>query len=255
MLAGIGVPMDRLERLSRSSGVALAPPDTAGTDNSADNRFGVPATDSHQKVRVFMREILLLGSVSHTAMIDILQQSTARAWIEVGTLGDDALVNVIAHALQSDFYAFFTTQTANACQLACAITHALSQNRVLASQARGDIELALHEALANAMVHGNLQVGGMKGLSLASIDRFAHDLHNRFSDPAFALRRLEVRVRQEEPGLVVDVVDQGLGFSQPTQKKPTVPAASGRGLELISAVVQSYELLEGGRCIRMRFAP
>jgi len=173
------------------------------------------------------------------------------AWIETGGILSDAdLANAVERSRRADLYAFVTTATANQLHLAGRILQAITARRTLAGAQRDDMELALHEAISNAVVHGNLQVEGMKGLSVAALERFSHDLAERMADPAYANRRVEVAVWLEADAVTVEVADEGSGFARPEHIDY---GASGRGLDLIAAIAEEIQLLDGGRRIRMRF--
>lgn len=182
------------------------------------------------------------------------------AWIEPDSAdaGDAAPVHTLAAALNaqveragaSDLYINLTTATANELHLAGRVLTALAARHPLADERRDDLELALHEAISNALVHGNLQIDGMKELSAGELERFSRDLVERLADPALAHRRVEVAVLLEAGAIVVEVADEGDGFVRCPQ---VVNGASGRGLDLIATIAESVELRDGGRRIRMRF--
>lgn len=187
------------------------------------------------------------------------------AWIEIGTVGvgateteatgpwvlsDTALASAVERARRADLYAFVTTAAANQLHLAGRILQAIAARRTLVGAQRDDMELALHEAISNAVVHGNLQVEGMKGLSVAALERFSHDLAERMADPAYANRRVEVAAWLEDDAVTVEVADEGSGFARPEHIDY---GASGRGLDLIAAIAEEIQLLDSGRRIRMRF--
>ncbi|HEY0837432.1 MAG TPA: ATP-binding protein [Azospirillum sp.] len=232
VLHGLGIPQDRLRRLAGALGMAC----WTGGDGAGAARV-----------------VLLFGDGDAAEQPAHWLRPFA-AWIETDTRSDDALGRSIARAAGTDLYASITTGTANRLHLAARVVAALSSRRTLSETQRDDIELALHEAISNAVVHGNLQVDGMKGLSVAALDRFSHDLAARIADPTFAGRLIEVTVRLEPQAAVVEVTDEGDGFA-PTAPAGAVGAApSGRGLDLISAIAERVELLDEGRRIRMRFA-
>ncbi|MCW2245477.1 anti-sigma regulatory factor (Ser/Thr protein kinase) [Azospirillum fermentarium] len=164
-----------------------------------------------------------------------------------------AVTAAVNRAGQAHLFASLSTATANAVHLAGRVMAAVSARcPTLTDTQRDDVELALHEAISNAVVHGNLQVAGMKGLNVDALDRFSHDLAERMADPAFAGRRVEVSCWLAPDTLTVDVTDEGSGFD-PAPRNDAGPDASGRGLDLITLLAQSVELLDHGRRIRMRF--
>jgi anti-sigma regulatory factor (Ser/Thr protein kinase) len=175
------------------------------------------------------------------------------AWIEP-TAGEDAqpsLATLAKRAGAADLYINLTTETANDLHLAGRIMTALTARHPLPQERRDDLELALHEAISNALVHGNLEVPGMKELSASELDRFSRDLVQQMANPVLSRRRLEIAVTLEPGAMAVEVADDGNGF-QPTPMSGH--GASGRGLDLIATVADSLELHDGGRRIRMRFA-
>jgi serine/threonine-protein kinase RsbW len=95
---------------------------------------------------------------------------------------------------------------------------------------RDALDLALREALVNAVVHGNQ------------------------NDPA---RQVHVECFQMADGSILLVVrDQGSGFDPDGVMDPTVPEnltrATGRGIFLIRKFMDEVEFVKGGREIRMK---
>ncbi|MDQ2105886.1 ATP-binding protein [Azospirillum isscasi] len=230
-LHGLGVPPDRLERLSAALGLPFWRP-----GSPAGEGFG-PSV------------LLLVGDVDAVEAPDFWRRPFG-AWIEVAGLSDAQVVEAARRAVRADLFACVTTVAANRLHLAGRILNGLAALHPMPETQRDDMELALHEAISNAVVHGNLQVEGMKGLSVEALERFSHDLAARMADPAFAGRRIEVAAWLESAAAVVEVADEGTGFDRPERIDY---GASGRGLDLIAAIVEELQLLDGGRRIRMRF--
>lgn len=229
-LHGLGVPPERVQRLADALGLPAAlPADTPG------------------RVAVLMDGAKAVTDSRHWG-----QPFTA--WIEASPLDDEAVLAQVGRAAQADVYACLTTATANQLHLAGRIMDAIAARCPLDPEHRDDIELVLHEAISNAVVHGNLQVEGMKGLSVEALDRFSSAMANRMADPSFAGRRIEVSCWFPAAGeLLVEVADEGSGFV-PQDREGAGPDASGRGLDLIAAIARQVELLDHGRRIRIRFA-
>ncbi|HXM09235.1 MAG TPA: ATP-binding protein [Terriglobales bacterium] len=93
-----------------------------------------------------------------------------------------------------------------------------------------DIEMAIHEALANAVIHGNGE------------------------DPC---KRIHVTCRCYMDGEVsITIRDQGRGFDSNTLPDPTLPEnrlfTSGRGIYLMKTLMDEISFEEGGSVVRMR---
>ena len=226
----LGIPSDRLRQLAVASGLSLW--DTAGDRSITGTRV-----------------ILLLGHAWED-QVPAFFAPPYSAWIEVAALADRAILDLVGRAVGADCYASFTTISANRLDLAAEILMAVSARRRLADSCRDNIALALHEALCNALLHGNLQMDGIGDLSVGALERFSSNLTRRLSDPDFANRRIDIACGLDPDAITIDVADQGCGFEF---KPKTEPKASGRGFELIEASCQSFRLLDGGRRISMRF--
>lgn len=119
------------------------------------------------------------------------------------------------------------------------------------------IELAVAEALANAVIHGNLEIRSDMRATLDGFQQFSALLSERLGDPALAARRVDVAMFVDpKEGLVVAVSDQGPGFD--IQRELTKPvdagAKSGRGLALIRKMARAVAGADNGRTLVMTFA-
>jgi CheY-like chemotaxis protein/anti-sigma regulatory factor (Ser/Thr protein kinase) len=115
------------------------------------------------------------------------------------------------------------------------------------------VGVALHEALTNAILHGNLEVNSeMRETDEKQYYRLAAD---RRGQPPYRERRVfvQVVVNRQEASFVVR--DEGPGFDPATLPDPTDPAnlgrVSGRGLLLIQTFMDRVEHNERGNQITM----
>src|SRR5258706_4097193 len=97
------------------------------------------------------------------------------------------------------------------------------------SEGVSDVEIALREALANAIIHGNHQ------------------------NPQ---KHVHVRFRCKPDEVSIEVKDQGRGFDINTITDPTAPentgSIHGRGIYLMKAFMDEVRFEEGGVVVRMR---
>ena len=98
-----------------------------------------------------------------------------------------------------------------------------------ADESENDVEIALREALANAIIHGN------------------HE------DPA---KRVHVRCHCEHSEISIAVKDEGRGFDANKIADPTAPentgSVHGRGIYLMKALMDEVRFEEGGVVVHMR---
>ena len=97
------------------------------------------------------------------------------------------------------------------------------------SQGESEVEIALREALANAIIHGNHENSG---------------------------KHVHVRCRCEPTEISIAVQDEGSGFDVDRISDPTAPentrSAHGRGIYLMKALMDEVRFQEGGVVVHMR---
>ncbi len=114
------------------------------------------------------------------------------------------------------------------------------------------VGLCLHEALTNAVIHGNLQVDSV--LKERSWENFEALIRTRENDPEFKMRRVHVSYRVHSDAVEFEIRDEGNGFDLGNLPNPNDPLAllsSGRGLILIRSFMDRVEWNESGNQIRM----
>ena len=118
------------------------------------------------------------------------------------------------------------------------------------------ISMAFHEALVNALEHGNLELEShLKGDLFAAEDAYVTLRAERMADPAYAGRLIEVRLAMDTERFELEISDEGPGFDA-SQMSP-LPGDSdlaphcGRGLPLILLVMDEVHFNAKGNQIRM----
>jgi DNA-binding response OmpR family regulator len=117
------------------------------------------------------------------------------------------------------------------------------------------IAMAYHEALVNALEHGNLGMdSSLKGDFITGHDAYATLLQNRLKDPAYGARRIDVRVETTPECYNVTITDDGPGFDLRKVAKMSGDSISkqcGRGLAMIRMVMDEVMHNEKGNQISL----
>jgi DNA-binding response OmpR family regulator len=115
------------------------------------------------------------------------------------------------------------------------------------------IAMAYHEALVNALEHGNLDMdSSLKGDFITGQDTYAALLHSRLEDPVFGARRVDVLVSTTPERYEVTIIDDGPGFDirKITQiSNDNLTKQCGRGLAMIRMVMDEVIHNEKGNQI------
>ncbi|MEK6262254.1 MAG: response regulator [Planctomycetota bacterium] len=116
------------------------------------------------------------------------------------------------------------------------------------------IGMAVHEAVQNAIYHGNLELGAAAG---PAATRLAHDelADRRRGEAPYRDRKVSVIARVSRDKAVYIVRDEGSGFDRSLLPDPTDPAnferAGGRGLLLIRTFMDEVHHNDAGNEITM----
>lgn len=117
------------------------------------------------------------------------------------------------------------------------------------------IAMAFHEALVNALEHGNLEMdSSLKGDLFAAQDAYSILRQERLSDPGFASRTIEVYMNASPDCYEVVIKDEGKGFNTKKISRisdETLAKQCGRGLALIHMVMDEVTHNAKGNEIRM----
>lgn len=113
------------------------------------------------------------------------------------------------------------------------------------------ITMALHEALSNAIVHGNLELSsGLKELGDSS---FAEELAHRAADERLAARTVDVHFDFNGERCRWTISDQGNGFDHQRllagvhSDDPEMMLSSGRGILIMRSFMDGVAYEDGGR--------
>jgi CheY-like chemotaxis protein len=115
------------------------------------------------------------------------------------------------------------------------------------------VSMALHEAITNAMHHGNLEVSS--GVRDGCESAYCHLIRERKSQTPYADRRVRISAQFLAEQVVFEVTDQGPGFNPASVADPTtaenLEKLCGRGLLLIRSFMDQVHHNEAGNQITM----
>jgi len=154
-----------------------------------------------------------------------------------------------------------STATAYRVEPAAAIAASLADCGLCSEALIWRIEVALSEALANALLHGNLEANKFLRSSSEAYADYADHLDNRLHDDSFASRSVCIFARINAGWLTLEVVDEGHGFEKTRRGHPATAdiddpfgLPSGRGLLVTSAMADRIRHRNGGRRLDLGFA-
>lgn len=196
---------------------------------------------------------LLNSNCDRDAVADALKGGASHV-VELTDEGSAAGSWLGAPALGRSFYLSLTTGTAMNVQPAALICDALADSGVLSSERRSQVELCLHEAVANGVMHGNLGVSSTAKDQPGGYRLFSQLLNERLREPARRRRRIDVFTRWNDDELTISVADEGDGFDVSNLRlQPDSQARSGRGFLFMRALSDGLSIGDGGRCTTLRF--
>lgn len=154
-----------------------------------------------------------------------------------------------------------STSTAYRVEPAAAIAAALTETGFFNESLIWRIEVALAEAMANALLHGNLEANKDLRASGDAYADYVDHLDHRLHDDSFASRSVCLFARMSAGWLTLEVLDEGHGFektrrvaAEPHDDEDAFGLPSGRGLLVTSAMADRIRHRNGGRRLDLGFA-
>lgn len=215
--------------------------------------WATEAAESGELVRAPDIILTLRGSARELAVALTLGAS---AYIEL--CDDDGIVPGLPARLSDGTMLHLSLSTATSFSLdpAPVICAALAKRGWLGPNRRADAEMCLHEAISNAVIHGNLGIRNGPSGAPGAFDAFFREVHGRLADRAHAVRRVLVEARTAADGLRISITDEGDGHPALTIGVPgDAEAKSGRGIGIMRELADEVTFASGGRRTILYFRP
>ena len=211
------------------------------------------------KTRKKMPEHLdvLVGDITEEKLNALFLKPIANI-IDVNALPDsiqDFIEHEAKNQLEHTLGFLLTCPVIFSCDVARIFTEALSTRLQFSSARYGKIHLALHEALVNGLIHGNLQLGSELRQSARDFVEYSRLLNERLNDPAYAQKSVSIWATWNDKKLEIKIRDEGAGYAvAPVMPRKTeLKAKTGRGLRLIAGTADSCTIEDYGREITLSF--
>lgn len=131
---------------------------------------------------------------------------------------------------------------------------ALEKRIQISSGLKERIQIALHEGVTNAIVHGNLAITSENRVSLAGLASLETMVAERLARPTEASRRVRIHCSWKPSQIVLVIRDEGQGYTIKQRPPGQESAYHGRGLPILKLVSDTLSIEDGGRCLDLRFA-
>lgn len=254
-MAGEPTATDRAAR-PLSVGGELAP--TLVMRLAAEHRFKVEpwAIDAAEAGEIATAPALLLTLRGSIREMGLALSLDARAYVEIED-GAAPLPPGLPEWLQRPdrLHLSVSTVTCFGLDLAPVLCRRLVQLGWLGDNRRPDVEICLHEAVSNAVIHGNLGISSGPDGGAQAFDDFYRQVKERLTDRLRALRRVTVEAAWTGEELALVVADEGNGH--PGVAKDSGPAGSlaksGRGLGIMGQLADHVGFSDAGRRIHLHF--
>lgn len=200
---------------------------------------------------------VLMENVNEPELKELLSWPIMR-FIDANAL-DESVVDFIQHTeknkMNKSFGMLLTCPTLYACDVARIFMDVIYERVSLSKSRYENIHLALHEAMVNGLIHGNLQISSNLRQSARDFIEYARLLDERLNDPDYAQKSMSLWATWDEHKLEIKIRDEGAGYAvMPVMRaRPSVRSKSGRGLKMIAGTADSCTIDDFGREITLSF--
>jgi len=165
--------------------------------------------------------------------------------------GVEETTKILATA-QGDLRLSTTTRTAFQVVNGAAIAGLMARRGLIEAVKIADVGGAIQEAVANAVMHGNLAMRRSDTADEEDFITFHRTVRQRIDGPEGLSHRVTIDVEDHSAEVVVRIADQGSGFD-PADVVATDFGSSGRGLGIMKSRARQLHHENGGRVAVLTF--
>jgi sigma-B regulation protein RsbU (phosphoserine phosphatase) len=173
-------------------------------------------------------------------------------------LGDLGPISGTKSKPKHDLLVCLSTRSAYHLPVARKFVTSLRHRGLIGDSLASSVEMAVQEAFANSLIHGNLELDTGGHLSMDRFKELGEQTERRLASVNHGARAIILAARRRKNGhVVITISDQGKGFTPPDEKSTAHVARKdttfGRGLPLIRSLCQSVSFRRDGRTIELTF--
>ena len=241
------VPLERVKEVAKANKFKLFPNSNA------------PFFDSLKGEALPADLTLLMGRFSDEKFSKLLKNHFQSVIDAQAT--DDSISDFIKKIEVSDpansFSVLLTCPAIYECDIASIFVKVLNQRLKLSKDRAAGIHLALHEAIVNGLIHGNLDISSEYRQSARLFMEYGKILAERLNDPAYARKSLSISAAWNASKITVKICDEGAGYvvrdNFYNRSLSNVHNKTGRGLLFIAGIADSCTIDDFGREINLTF--
>ena len=182
--------------------------------------------------------------------LDLVMLPTVCACVEATPAYSGFDDEVLGRIQDNDVYLSLTTASAYKNEIALHFYRWIASKIDLNDDLCMKLELALQEAMANGLLHGNMGLDKTLPDSFHDLSAYGEEIRGKLDSDENGQKRIEVWASWGAADLTVSILDHGAGFEA---KAPSESGVTGWGLCLIESLASSIDITEGGRMMTMRF--
>lgn len=204
-------------------------------------------------IATFDRDPAVLPPAADATAVRSALSGPGCAAFEAGLADATLRAEALSWTAPGGLFVAMTARNAMGTDLAHSFVEALQPLLALNDDRRDSLSTALQEALANAVMHGSLEMSGLSRESAEAFLQFSAAMEERLANPAYGGRPIFMAARWSADEVEIMVADRGKGYLPEDLAARPWRDASGRGLTLIAELADGVTFAERGRRIFMRF--
>lgn len=246
-LTGRQVPVARVKSIAKAEGFTLFP--TAKT----------PLLETVDKEK-YPEHLSLIADKFNDERLKELFTLPIEQLIDAQAM-NDSIHDFVSRSLSPKFEKrlsfLLTCPVIYKCDVAAIFVAALNHRLNLSEERSAGIHLALHEAIVNGLIHGNLEISSEYRQSARLFMEYGRILAERLNDPAYARKSIYISAQWNESKLEIKIRDEGAGYAIKNafyrRSLSNPKSKTGRGLLFIAGIADSCTIDDYGREINLTF--